>query len=359
MTRIDPDIEKAIEAIIIMSDAESALSFIKTEKDPIVLMSVIPYMVLFVKECQNTIGDIPIHENFLKLINNIRNYIKVFSEGFGKTKKRVSKIDRIQDAEFCSLLRFKFMRTWNVHYNIGTYWTDDKHVIGNTHMYADFLGIDNIKDDNTGIRLKEFCSQISGFIYSIEAEIGKFITIPAVERKECNIKVKYYCDLNTNKINKFFIVPSKELFLLYLNLLCNINYLIYILIPMFDESNMWVFRVEYVVTYYVYTALKNVENHIDNNDDIALDGTKLNTVLKEGSGLFNSDFRNCMMHYGLHNRNVLFAENIDKPMFGMVANCFEDEDFEKYREKLKSLENSIATYLEGYFNRDAIRLREL
>ena len=49
------------------------------------------------------------------------------------------------------------------------------------------------------------------------------------------------------------------------------NFVKHILRPLFDDSNMWVFRVEYIVTYYTYRAIQRLKNYCDNNIDLCID----------------------------------------------------------------------------------------
>ena len=47
---------------------------------------------------------------------------------------------------FKEQLKFEFLKKINIHLNLGTYWTDDKKVIGNTQQLADFLAVESMFD---------------------------------------------------------------------------------------------------------------------------------------------------------------------------------------------------------------------
>lgn len=117
---------------------ESIYSLMLTEKDPIFSMASIPYYALFVQACQEYMEIVYLPEMEAKRVKDIRNYIKSYGEKFGKTKRKIQDIDDSQDRQFRDMLKFDFMKQMNKHLNLGTYWIDEKHIVGSTQMYADF-----------------------------------------------------------------------------------------------------------------------------------------------------------------------------------------------------------------------------
>lgn len=63
---------------------EIIFSLLNTERDPIFSMEIIPYYALFIQSCQEYMGETLIEEN-AKRIKDIRNLIKAYGEGFGKS----------------------------------------------------------------------------------------------------------------------------------------------------------------------------------------------------------------------------------------------------------------------------------
>lgn len=110
----------------------------------------------------------------------------------------------------------------------------------------------------------------------------------------------------------FFGEFVQRIKLVFLHLLCNMNFVKYILRKLFVDDNKWVFRVEYIVTYYTYRALQRLKNYCENNGDIKFDFETASDIFIKGEILFQSNLRNCMMHYGLENRNVLSYKYIQK-----------------------------------------------
>lgn len=128
--------ERLITIRIIQEDAESIYSLLQTERDSVFSMEIIPYFALFVNECHNYFDDSVLPEDVIKDFRDIRNYIKTYDKGFGKSKKGIVLIDNNQDNDFKSQLRFKFLKKLNIHLNFGSFWTDDKQIVGNTQQLA-------------------------------------------------------------------------------------------------------------------------------------------------------------------------------------------------------------------------------
>ena len=137
------------------------------------------------------------------------------------------------------------------------------------------------------------------------------------------------------------------------------NFVKHILKPMFSDDNIWIFRVEYIVAYYTFRALQRLKNYAENNTDIPADISELEDVIRGSDELFQTKFRNCMMHYGLDNQNVLSEEHIEKSFYGMIETCFDGMDFKSYREKILAFSNRIITYLESKFDSNSLELEEL
>lgn len=352
--------ERLISTLIMQEDVEAIYSLLSGERNPIFSLEILPYYALFINECQGYMGINGIPHDIAVQIKDIRNYIKAYTSGYGKTSKKIKNADDIQDKAFRKELKFDFPKSWNMHLNMGTYWTDDKKIIGNTQHIAAYLGIDDVFAKNVGVKQRELGYQIGIFINSIRSGFSEAIPSPKSHRKDKDVSITKYFDLNTNKENEFFINnSSKELNLLYVHLLCNMNFVRYILRSLFTDISTWLFRIEYIVTYHTYLALNDLKNHSDNNDDISLEKTSIEEILEFGKPLFQSKFRNCMMHYDLAGYDVLSREYIKCPFYGIVETCFEGKDYHSYLAELRSLSDMIIDYLENRFDFSKIILQEL
>lgn len=354
------NLEKVIAVRIIQEDAEAIYSLMKSEKDSILSMGIIPYYALFVQSCQEYMGEKYLSESEELRVKDIRNHIKTYGEKFGKSKKRLLSVDFKQNEQFMSQLKFDFMRDWNVHLNLGTYWTAERHIVGNTQLFADFLGIEDMFNTETGKRQYELGNQLGKFVSSVRDGLSKNINQPNVLRSNSSISIDYFHDLNTNKKNEFFIdSSSKELNLFLLHLICNMNFVKYVLRTLFVEGNTWVFRVEYIVTYYTFRALLSLRNYYENVNDGQVELADISNIINFGNEIFQSKFRNCMMHYGLENQEVLSLKYINKPFYGIIETCFDGMDYHSYLDHLRRLSDTIILFLEKRFDATNIELQHL
>ncbi len=355
-----PEIEKMIEIRIIQEDAETIFSLMKTERNPIFAMMIMPYYALFVQSCQEYMGEIYIEGVTGERIKNIRNYLKTYGNTFGKSKKRVERVDAEQDEQYKSQLRFDFMKNWNIHYNLGTYWTEDKHIIGNTQLIADFLEVQDIFDSQTGPKQFELGREIGSFVSSIREGIAKSISPPKISRKLKEINIEFFYNLNTNRFDELFLDnSSKILNLFYLNLVCSLNFIKLILRPLLADDNQWLFRIEYVVTYYAYRAIQRLVNYCENNEDLQIEIEQYKELLNLSENLFQTKFRNCMMHYGIRGKDVLSIDNIEKPFYGIVETCYEGIDYHMLLTDLRKVADRFIVLLESYFDGSNISLERL
>lgn len=301
--------ERLIGIRIMQEDAESIYSLLQTERNPIFAMEIIPYYALFVQSYQEYMGEDLLPKSIAKDLKDIRNHIKAYTDGFGKSQKCVVAVDDAQDRDFKEQLRFRFLKKFNIHLNLGTYWTEEKQIIGNTQQLANSS------------------------------------SFPIIERERKSISINYYCDINTNKTNNLLLKgQKKEINLFYLHLLCNMNFVKYILRPLFRDGNIWVFRVEYIVSYHTLRALERLKNYTENNENITIKSKEIHDILKLGELLFKTKVRNCMMHYNLENAGVISFENIDKPFYGIIENCFDGKSYQEYLIELHRLSNMIIDF---------------
>lgn len=198
---------------------------------------------------------------------------------------------------------------------------------------------------------------IGSFVASFRKGLANSSNFPIIERERKSISINYYCDINTNKRNNLlFKGQKKEINLFYLHLLCNMNFVKYILRPLFLDGNIWVFRVEYIVSYYTLRALERLKNYTENNKDITIESKELYDILKLGKVLIKTKVRNCMMHYNLENAGVISFENIDKPFYGIIEKCFNGKSYQEYLIELHGLSNMIIDFLNNQFDFSNVKL---
>lgn len=353
-------LEKIITVRLIREDVETIYSLLQTERDSIFHLEVLPFYALFVQSCQEYIGENFISESIEKDFKDIRNHIKSYSESFGKSKKRVLYVDDFQNEDYKNRLRFNFLKAMNIHYNLGCYWTDAGNIVGNTQQIEDFYNTKSMFND-TMIREKNFQigNQIGSFVASVREGISYSLDYPFIERPTKSAKIKYYCDINTNRKNNFFQGASKELNLFFLHLLCNMNFVKHVLRTLIIDGNTWLFRVEYIVSYYTLRALERFKNHYENNKGRCVKTEELIKIINEGETIFKTKLRNCMMHYSVEGLDVFTFKDMDKPFYGIIENCFDGMSYQEYLVALHTLSDKIINYLDNQFNFSFVKLKRL
>lgn len=82
------NLEKMITVHIMQEDAETIFSLMKTEKDPIFAMEIIPYYALFIQSCQEYMGETFIEETSAVKVKDIRNLFTNIWRKFWKIKEK-------------------------------------------------------------------------------------------------------------------------------------------------------------------------------------------------------------------------------------------------------------------------------
>ena len=172
--------ERLIGIRIMQEDAESIYSLLQTERNPIFAMEIIPYYALFVQSCQEYMGEDLLPKSIAKDLKDIRNHIKAYTDGFGKSQKCVVAVDDAQDRDFKEQLRFRFLKKFNIHLNLGTYWTEEKQIIGNTQQLANFLSVESMFDPKIKEKNYQMGYHIGLFVTSFRNELANSSSFPII-----------------------------------------------------------------------------------------------------------------------------------------------------------------------------------
>ncbi|OAM70873.1 hypothetical protein CYJ29_08180 [Aerococcus loyolae] len=129
--------------------------------------------------------------------------------------------------------------------------------------------------------------------------------------------ILFYKDYHTDKMDNIFRTDlSKEQNLLLLHLASILGFTNNYLLRYLNVDNNWVFRILYVNVHNVFIALNRFEGYLQQNDKDRIDLSQLNSLLNYGKKeIISTKFRNCMMHYGLidKNFNVVTSKNNFSP----------------------------------------------
>lgn len=325
---------KMCTLLLIRNDCETLKEIVLKFPNPIFSMTIIPYMALFCRSVQEYYGTELINKDVDSEIYDIRNSVKMYGERYGKSKKQFLASDERQDEEFKNLLRFDFTKNLNIHYNLGMYFTEEKKIIGNTQLIANTLSLNDLSGRERAQKAYNLGYHLASVIGSVSRGLSESISAPYIELQD-NMPVFYYHDINTNR-NKFFTpIFGKDINLFLLHILSNINFIKYVLEPLFPNKNVWLLRVKYIAVYHAYLGLGRLKAYIENNRaDITGFADTIDSLLQSGDKIFVSSFRNCMMHYDLKNNGkfAISEANFDesKLFYGLIEECFHGESYVSY-----------------------------
>lgn len=361
-------------------DCETVCGLSKSlQQDGIIGFGIIPYFTLTVATILEILSSkkIKIKIPYSAQIKDIRMKLKIFEDGYSKSKRMLLAIDYLQNEVFKNQLTFSFMRNWNIHYNLGIYTNKDKKIIGNTqynyYLLQDnhFLKKDineistayeispnNFKlDEHVGKECYQYAYTCGQFINSVRSGLENFDT-PVTINSNKNFINFYYADYNTNRKSAFLPQGEngKATFLYLLHTLSTINFLLYVLNDYEKDDYGWWLKINYIVYYYSIHKLTDLHEHLVQNK---LMTQKISDYLDEidikNPKFMNSTFRNCMMHSSLADKSgntIISSSNLDreKPLFGLVETCFDGMSYKDIKDsvilEMKRISNILSQWLE-------------
>ena len=132
---------------------------------------------------------------------------KFFDLSIKKLFQCVENVDALQHEEFINQMAFPQLGKWNIHYNLGIYFDDEKRIVGNSHygyyLFQDEKMISKTKEEMIGIKvigeeIRDFAYDMGRIIGSISdglTQISDFIVSDVYTK---NI-VSHSQDFNTNR----------------------------------------------------------------------------------------------------------------------------------------------------------------
>ncbi len=324
------------------SDGKCLLENFQNYCDSTTMLSMTPLLCLYLVEAyklqdmDNFVGDD---------IKDLRLKVKLFEGKYNKNISSILNMDKIQNEEYQSQLRFKFIGQLNLHYNLGVYFyqnnnlSSNSHIIGNTQFYSQYK--------NNGKYLHE---QSPTEMLSLGEKIGKMLaqSILQIDPKYVlnttllvkNEPLYFYKDFNSNR-SKFLFEFPKEIVLILIHILSNINFLLYKLHDIFENNANYTFRITYIFYYYCVKSLNMLVNHVEQNKHSHYNVEKI-LKLKCDTQFINSDVRSCMMHYEFINKNQYLIDDkcldLDLTFYGLIETHFKGQD-------CKTVYSSIITTL--------------
>ena len=359
MSNEDPSINRltfhTLAILSIKNDCETLKALAPIMKNPIYSLGLLQYMALFCcateEYCKSTGQDVNFFVDSPFNISDIRCKLKLFDDRYGRTKNTISSIDDEQDEYFASLLRFKWLSRFNIHYNLGIYIDRYDHMIGNT-QYMHYMFQDK-RFSNRDRMCKENLQQLG---YILGATINSFceglknLGQPIVLSTSPIEEPLFYIDYNTNR--NFNAFPGhedgKELTLRLIHILCALNFIGIAMKSVMPQMNLWYVRAKYVTFYYAYRSMKTINNKFPGMIDVP-ESSQMESLL-------NSDLRSCMMHYSYINQgNELISSNhldLQVPFFGLIESCFPGMSFNDFMHELDHAISTLSDIIEKQLNFD-------
>ena len=114
----------------------------------------------------------------------------------------------------------------------------------------------------------------------------------------------------------------------------------------------WWLRIYYITYYYAFQRLNDIRNHITMNGILNSKIQNFYSIINiDDKELINIEFRNCMMHYDLIDKNNKFLIkdeylNVNIPLFGLVESCFYGIKYDELKSKILKKLNLLSTEIQ-------------
>ena len=345
-------------------------------------IALIPYMSLFCWEAVDFFKKLGIDfnakENDKFTLTDVRLKLKIFENKYSKAKNMILNCNYLQDYIFKNKLKFNFMKDWNIHYNLGIMFNDKKEIVGNS-QYGYYIFQDN-KLLKRKIEYVKSLVDTSNIIYEFAPEdyfgygkyigeiVGSFLNFfeelnvanTNIKTDKANIDM-FYKDFNSNRLYKS--EDDKIISLYLLHILTFINSTIRLLGECEkDDTGGWL-RIYYIAYYYAVERLEDIKNYIENNEIDNLNLKNLLIKINLNKSFMNSEFRSCMMHYGLINKENKFLIkeqkfNLDIPMMGLVESCFDNVNYFELKKYIKDELENISQTIDNILNINKFNLEK-
>ena len=171
----------------------------------------------------------------------------------------------------------------------------------------------------------------------------------------------FYKDYNSNKLYKS--EEDKIMSLYLLHILTFINSTIRLLGECEKDDTGWWLRIYYIAYYYAIERLEDIKSYIENKNSANSKFDKPLSKININDDFMNGEFRNCMMHYGLINKEKKFLIdeqkfNLDIPMMGLVESCFDNLNYFELKKKIKEELENISQVIDNILNINKSNLKK-
>ena len=337
--------------------------------------NIMPYCSLFCCEAityfNKTIRKVDISQTSKYSVKDMRQKAKFFD--YKTTKKffqSIESTDKLQNDFFIDQMTFSQLGILNIHDNLGVFFNDDKKIVGNSHfayyLFQDDKMISKPKDLAKGSDLIE--EDIRSFGYDIGKILGAVSSSFSIlndiikSNVSADIITVHSNDLNTNKCALLGVGDTKIIHLFLLHVLTSVGFVLYILKRLVVEDTGLLLRIEYITYHYTIMRLNQTLEYCQNHSHLSTN-IKLIDMLNSidymnTNRLRDKDFRSCMVHFGLTNKNMVpilkdNKINFSVPFCGLVESVF-DMTYSDYKEKIETELTKIYDAINNYLNFESL-----
>ena len=254
---------------LIQNDASSIADLVSTLNLPVIAMVSLPYLSLFCCSLDEyyAFGGKPISiKNSSQIdIKDLRLGLKQFDDKYSRCLKRITRADQIQDDYFKNELKLRFLKSCKAYYNIGLFFDEEGHIISNSQNVFNLFEDKHFSVALNQQNIIELGKSMGTVINSVKIGLDNTMGLycPKVLNQTFIIN---YSDLHSDSLTRSFrnIKNGKALYLWLLHILCNINFVKYVICNITDEQNPWQFRLKYIVLYYTHRNIKTIADNTDN-----------------------------------------------------------------------------------------------
>lgn len=355
------------EMLIIKRDFDLLIK-IATQLPSEVQAQLTPYTALFCYEAieylKSNGQNVDIEQTSRYSIKDIRQKAKFFDYSLNKLFQSVDNVDSLQNDHFISLMRYPQLGHWNLHDNLGIYFDDKKNIVGNSH-YAFYVFQDE-KAISKPHRLMNGHEVLGNEVYAFAYDMGRIIGGIATGLSCISDFMKADLDLeqislhsqdfNTNRCTIIGNEKYKTIRLFLLHVLSSIGLILFVLKKAIIRDCGLLLRYEYITYHYALLRLEDLTRSFNNStehcNDIKLIKMLNSIDYQNNDGLRKTEFRNCMMHFGLTDKhgNPLIAKdklNLAIPFCGLIETQF-GLSYDEYLTRLETQLNSIYQKIKDY-----------
>jgi len=328
----------------------------------IIYLILLPYLSLSCVEALNILKDKKIVFNIKNDSSlspeNIRNDLKKTMNRMNKIYRGVCEIDGEVDIRFRNEVNYDFIKSNNLYYNIGFYSDENHRLISNTqYMESMFKNPKENIENKNGSEIPNAAYQLGDYLGKCTKSITTLLdTVKLTEFNkpmESDMKI-FYKDMHTDKLELANGLDKNQTLYLF-HTLSSLNGVKNLLSNILSMENTYLFRIKYIVTYYAYCGLAKFARNITNeNKNITPEIEDLiiiiNAIESDKKTYFDTNFRSCMMHYGLKNDGISFIDRnqLDQeiPFYGLIESCFNMKHFDEQNTIISNLMNKLSSTLE-------------